>query len=102
MGDTEVGTGSGVAAANATGAADDVALPPGAPYLDLRDLFPPEPLVRILAAIGAVDAPDLLVADLDRDPIALYPELIERGWSWRPAEILGDRVRLVLRRGAAS
>lgn len=78
------------------------ALPPGTPHLDLRDLFPPEPLVRILAAIEAADAPDRLVADLDRDPIALYPELIERGWSWRPVEFLGDRVRLTLRRGPAS
>jgi hypothetical protein len=50
-------------------------------HIDLRNLEPPEPMIAILQAIdeGAVDL--ALIAHLDREPIFLYPELDDRGWS---------------------
>lgn len=50
-------------------------------HLDLRGLAPPEPMDTVLRTIesGEVDAP--LVGHFDSEPISLYPELEERGWS---------------------
>lgn len=50
-------------------------------HIDLRGLNPPEPMVEILRLLesGAVVS---LTAHFDRDPIFLYPELDERGWSY--------------------
>jgi len=47
----------------------------------VRDLEPPEPMIAILRTIdeGAVDT--ALIAHLDREPVFLYPELDDRGWS---------------------
>ncbi len=54
---------------------------PDAVHVDLRGLEPPEPMVTILQMIdrGEVDA--VLIAHFDREPIFLYPELDDRGWS---------------------
>ena len=54
---------------------------PEAVHVDVRGLDPPEPMVAILKLIdqGEVDA--VLIAHLDREPIFLYPELDDRGWS---------------------
>ena len=50
-------------------------------HLDLRGLQPPELTDTLMSTIegGTVDA--ALVAHFDREPISLYPELEERGWS---------------------
>jgi hypothetical protein len=54
---------------------------PEAVHIDVRGLDPPEPMVAILGLIdqGGVEA--VLIAHLDREPIFLYPELDDRGWS---------------------
>ena len=39
-------------------------------------------MVTILRAIDSGEADTVLVAHLDREPIFLYPELDERGWSY--------------------
>jgi broad-specificity NMP kinase len=50
-------------------------------HLDLRGLEPPESVAVILQAIdtGGIDC--ALIAHLDSEPITLYPELEDRGWS---------------------
>jgi hypothetical protein len=50
-------------------------------HLDLRDLAPPDLDAAILNAIdtGTIDC--ALIAHVDSEPITLYPELEERGWS---------------------
>lgn len=53
----------------------------GAVHIDVRGLEPPEPMVAILRAIDSGEAETVLVAHLDREPIFLYPELDDRGWS---------------------
>lgn len=50
-------------------------------HVDVRGLDPPEPMVTILRAIDSGEADHVLVAHLDREPIFLYPELDDRGWS---------------------
>lgn len=49
-------------------------------HIDVRGLNPPEPMVAILQLLegGEVSA---VTAHLDREPVFLYPELDERGWS---------------------
>lgn len=47
--------------------------------LDLRGLEPPEPMLRILERLEATPAGDAFLARTDRQPIHLYPELVNRG-----------------------
>lgn len=50
-------------------------------HIDVRGLHPPQPMIEILKLL---DEPGMssLTAHLDREPIFLYPELDERGWSY--------------------
>ena len=50
-------------------------------HLDLRGLSPPEPMDTVLRAIERGEVGTLLVGHFDSEPIFLYPELEERGWS---------------------
>ena len=50
-------------------------------HIDVRGLEPPEPMVEILRMIDRGEVDSVLIAHLDRDPIFLYPELEDRGWS---------------------
>ena len=50
-------------------------------HLDLRGMEPPEPMVTVLRALESGDVDTALVGHFDREPIFLYPELEERGWS---------------------
>ena len=50
-------------------------------HLDLRRLSPPEPMDTVLRAIESGEVDTLLVGHFDSEPIFLYPELEERGWS---------------------
>jgi len=80
-------------------------------HLDLRGLMPPEPMIEILREIdGGTDGP--LIVHMDRDPVFLYQELEDRGWSAQP-DLGGERsemgapaeqaaVILLLQRDAAS
>ncbi|MDP9588615.1 UNVERIFIED_ORG: uncharacterized protein (DUF2249 family) [Shinella zoogloeoides] len=51
-------------------------------HLDLTDLDPPEPMVRILAAAEALEPGEVLFAVLSREPLFLFPELTKRGHQW--------------------
>jgi len=50
--------------------------------LDNRDLDPPEPMVRILAAAEKLRPGESLSALLRREPIFLFPHLEKRGFRW--------------------
>jgi uncharacterized protein (DUF2249 family) len=52
-------------------------------HLDNRELDPPEPMVRILAATETMKEGEVLLALLCREPIFLLPELAKRGHAWR-------------------
>jgi hypothetical protein len=66
-------------------------------HIDVRGLQPPQPLVAILHLVRALGASaTAVVVHHDRDPVMLYPELAELGWSAErlPAEPGELRLRL--------
>jgi TusA-related sulfurtransferase len=86
---------------------DDIAWPQPAHELDNRDLEPPEPMVRILAATEKMAPGEVLSALLCREPIFLLRELAKRGHGWRGNfEPDGKTYKVLIRvgpsRGAAS
>ena len=71
-------------------------------HIDVRDLPPPEPMLQILAMLETVTAGDVIVHH-HREPVYLYPELAERGWSHEVMEDQtadGGELRLRIWRGA--
>jgi hypothetical protein len=56
--------------------------PEPAVKLDNRDLDPPEPMVRILAAAEKLGPGETLSALLRREPVFLFPQLEKRGYRW--------------------
>lgn len=70
-------------------------------YLDNRDLDPPEPLVRTLAAVEEIEPGEVLCSLLCREPVFLLPKLAERGHEWHGAfEPDGTTFKLLVRKGA--
>ncbi|HYD30053.1 MAG TPA: DUF2249 domain-containing protein [Azospirillaceae bacterium] len=63
--------------------------------LDLCGLEPPEPLLRILKRIDGGGVHRLEVR-LEREPMMLFPELADRGWTWERLESEAGEVRLKL------
>lgn len=83
-------------------ATDDSPWPEPVLHLDNRDLEPPEPMVRILAAIESMAAGEVLSALLCREPIFLFPELAKRGHAWRGGfEADGATYKVLVRVGGA-
>ncbi len=71
-------------------------------HMDNRDLDPPEPMVRILAATEAMKEGEVLSALLCREPMFLLPELAKRGHGWRGGfEPDGKTYKILVRVGAA-
>ncbi len=69
-------------------------------YLDLADLEPPEPMVRILAQLEDMEEGDVLFALLAREPVFLFPELVARGHAWAgDFDETGTLYRLMVRAG---
>lgn len=65
-------------------------------HIDVRGLAPPQPLVAVLRLVESVRDATPVIVHHDRDPVMLYPELAERGWT--AARLAGEpgEVRLVL------
>ncbi|HEX7653197.1 MAG TPA: DUF2249 domain-containing protein [Verrucomicrobiae bacterium] len=54
--------------------------------LDARGLEPPQPMIKILAAVAELAPGTILAAHTDRQPMLLYPQLNQRGLiyeTWR-------------------
>lgn len=82
---------------------DETSWPDPVRHLDNRDLDPPEPMTRTLAAIEEMKSGEVLCALLCREPIFLLPELAKRGHRWRGAfEPDGQTYRLLVRIGSES
>jgi hypothetical protein len=54
---------------------------PDGTHVDLRGLEPPEPMVTVLQMLDRGEVGDVLIAHFDREPVFLYPELDDRGWT---------------------
>lgn len=71
-------------------------------HLDLTELDPPEPMVRILAAVGTLEPGEVLFALLAREPLFLFPELTKRGHQWAGNfDEAGSAYRILVRAGRA-
>ena len=82
---------------------DEAVWPEPVRYLDNRDLDPPEPMVKILAATENMARGEVLSALLCREPMFLFPELAKRGHSWRGGfEADGKTYKVLVRVGNAS
>jgi len=78
--------------------ARDASVDDAIPSFDLRGLEPPQPAVAILTLIDGPDCGDAILVRLEREPIFLYPELLERGWRWELVSSLPGDVNLRLTR----
>ena len=68
--------------------------------LDLCDLEPPEPMVRILETLEELRQGDVLFALLAREPVFLFPELAKRQHEWAGNfDPSGTTYRLLIRHG---
>ena len=68
-------------------------------HIDVRGLAPPGPLVAIVELIESLDdmaAP--VIVHHERDPMMLYAELAERGWTVERIDGVPGEVRLKLER----
>lgn len=67
-------------------------------HIDVRGLEPPQPMFEILKLLDGPRVGVAIIVHHEREPIYLYPELLERGW--RHAVVPGDadEVRLRLTR----
>ncbi len=66
--------------------------------IDLRGLQPPAPMVAVLRLCGTIADGTAVTAHLDRDPLYLYPELAEIGWSVVGISGESGDIRIRLRR----
>jgi hypothetical protein len=67
-------------------------------HIDVRGLSPPEPLVAILELVESTRDATPIVVHHDRNPLMLYPELAEIGWTAERIDGEPGEVRLLLRR----
>jgi TusA-related sulfurtransferase len=54
--------------------------------LDARGLEPPQPMMKILEAVAALPAEATLAARTDRQPMLLYPQLEQRGFTYETVQ----------------
>lgn len=68
-------------------------------HIDVRGLAPPGPLVAIVELIESIgDDATRVIVHHDRDPVMLYGELAERGWTAERIDDVPGEVRLRLER----
>lgn len=65
-------------------------------HIDNRGLQPPEPMVRILEACATLHQGDRIIAEMDRRPVFLFPELDERNVRYECVERSGGGYLLTL------
>lgn len=68
----------------------------GCIHVDVRGMEPPGPLAAIIELIERPSADKDVIVRIHRDPVFLYPELTERGWSWERLPSPAGEVRLRL------
>lgn len=69
--------------------------------IDVSDLVPPEPMVRILEALAQLAPGQTLLVGHVRRPIYLYPQLDAQGYQHTTAELAPGRVQLRIHKPAA-
>ena len=70
--------------------------------IDVRDLEPPEPMVKILEMLDKVDEKTLLLVHHHREPMMLYPKLEERGYTAVANKIEENYYKVVITKNGVS
>jgi len=55
----------------------------GRVHIDVSALSAPDPFVAVIRLVEQPGIGDEIVFHNDREPVHLFPELIEQGWTWR-------------------
>lgn len=66
--------------------------------LDVHDLQPPEPMMKILENLERIDETSVMVINHHREPHLLYPILEERGYRATCIKIGEDKYRILIRK----
>ncbi len=69
--------------------------------IDVSDLVPPEPMVRILEAATQLQPGQTLLVEHVRRPVYLYPRLEELGYEHQTRELAPGRIEILIRRPKA-
>lgn len=69
-------------------------------HIEVRGLAPPAPFVLIVKLIESVTEATAVIVHHDRDPLPLYDELAQRGWSAQRVQGDVGEVRLRLTQDA--
>ena len=64
--------------------------------LDVSDLEPPEPMVRILQTAATLAKQQTLLVDHHRRPVYLYPQLEAQGFAHETRELGPGRVQILI------
>lgn len=64
--------------------------------IDVRELAPPEPMIKILEKLSEIDEETILVVHHHREPAMLYPKLEERGYSAMTNKIEENYFKVVI------
>ena len=64
--------------------------------IDVRELEPPEPMVKVLEALSKIDDKTVLLMHHHREPLMLYPKLEERGYRAFCTKINEDYFKIVI------
>lgn len=67
--------------------------------IDVRDLVPPQPMMRILDALAQLRPGQTLLVHHVRRPAYLYPKLAELGCTQETKELGPDRVDIIIHKG---
>jgi len=52
-------------------------------HIDVRGLAPPQPMVEVIRLLEMEQVKDTVIMHHDREPIYLFPELLERNWTYK-------------------
>lgn len=66
--------------------------------LDVRELAPPEPMIKILEYISKIDDKTVMLVHHHREPMMLYPELEKRGYTAITNKITENYYKVVITR----
>ncbi len=69
--------------------------------IDVSDLVPPEPLVRIMEALEDLPSGGRLLVHHVRRPVHLYPQLDQSGYRHQTRELGPGKVELLIEKPAA-
>jgi uncharacterized protein (DUF2249 family) len=81
--------------------ADTPAAPTATMTIDVSELVPPEPMVRILETLAALPPGATLLVHHVRRPVHLYPRLDELGCQHETRELAPGRVEILIRKSGS-